>query len=125
MCYYYYKDGEKIGPVEFIKISDPLKSREITPETVVEQEDGNQLPALKLVFSPFGDSSGEGHSSSRLSIFDYIKLYSLLGMFLCPAVMVLAGVIENNILLLGGFAAIFALVGVVVWADRQAKSLKN
>ena len=42
--YYYYKDGEKIGPVEFIKISDLLKSREITPETVVEQEDGNQPP---------------------------------------------------------------------------------
>lgn len=118
MDYYYYKDGEKIGPVHICEIDRLAGRGDITPETILEMESGRQLPASDVIPpSTFGTNpSGIPLKTARRRVVfcSYVILFALVGMILCGVVMVLAGFHENNSLLNWTFAVFLVLTGIEI-----------
>lgn len=119
MGYYYYKDGEKIGPVDDHELGNLALWGDIAPDTIIEKEEGNQVPASEI-FLPFlfgtNPSGIPLKTARRRAVFcGYAKLFALLGMIVSCVVMVTAGVCENNRLLNWCLFVLFVLFGVEIW----------
>lgn len=63
--FYYNDNGEKIGPIRGRDLIQLAKHYVITPETVVENEDGQAVPAKQITGLMFPDTMPSGATPSR------------------------------------------------------------
>ena len=126
MGYYYYKDGEKIGPVDPGEFYNLLEwGGDIKPDTIIEWPNGKQLPASENSSPPGSNPLNISlKTARRLAVaYNYIKLSCLLGMLLSFSGMV-ASSLDNSKLANSFLAALLALTGAIVLVEVLGRMCK-
>ena len=127
MGFYYYKDGEKIGPVDPVEFYNLLEwGGDIKPDTIIELDNGKQLPASEHTPPPGSNPLNISlETARRLAVLcDYVKLFVLLGMAVSCIAMFAAGYAENNFLLKCFFIVTLVMGGLLLWVGYyQTKKL--
>ncbi|MCR5359787.1 MAG: DUF4339 domain-containing protein [Thermoguttaceae bacterium] len=118
MCYYYYKDGEKIGPVDYGELRALAKWGDLTPETTIEKEDGIQAPASEIFLpSAFGTNpSGLSLDAARRRAVacERLKIRCLFVILILFVVTGAAGFTYNRVLIGIPFVALIIVTGVLI-----------
>lgn len=117
MGFYYYKDGERIGPVDSIEFDNLIEwGGDIKPDTIIELANGKQLPASEHTPSPGSNPLNISLETARrlAGVCERFKIRCLFVILILFVVTGAAGFTYNRVLIGVPFVALIIVTGVLI-----------